>query len=197
MLQIIMAIEDEDDRSFVESLYNKYKGKMKQIAYDILQNEHDAQDCVHETIVIIIEKLERFKGTTDEESLKWLISVVCKNKAIDKYRKNKRQNMHQYSLTRYDLEEDEYIVDDIPDFQYNAEKIVISEEGYRCLITLVNQLEEKYRDPILLKYRGWDNRDISDFLCISEELVRKRQQRAKEKICELGGNILYAEYQKR
>ena len=109
MLQIIMAIEDEDDRSFVESLYNKYKGKMKQIAYDILQNEHDAQDCVHETIVIIIEKLERFKGTTDEESLKWLISVVCKNKAIDKYRKNKRQNMHQYSLTRYDLEEDDYI----------------------------------------------------------------------------------------
>ena len=114
MLEIIMAIEDEDDRSFVESLYNKYKGKMKQIAYEILQNEHDAQDCGHETVIIIIDKLERFKGTNDEESLKGLISVVCRNKAIDKYRKNKRQNMNQFSLIRSDLEEDNYIVDDIP-----------------------------------------------------------------------------------
>ena len=61
MLAIIMSIENSSDRAFVEDIYHLYSEKMYLIAYDILKNHHDAEDCVQETVVKIIDKIERFK----------------------------------------------------------------------------------------------------------------------------------------
>lgn len=67
MLAIIMAIEDEDDRSFVETIFNKYAEKMYLEAVNILHNHADAEDCVQDTIVKIIDKLDRFKHAQQED----------------------------------------------------------------------------------------------------------------------------------
>jgi len=189
MLEIIMSIENEEDRSFVSSIYKEYAGKMKIIANNILNNEQDAEDCVHDVVVLIIEKLEKFKVETNENYLKSLLELVCRNVARDKYRKKQRRNKNEYSTTVYD--DDDYEILDIPDDAYNAEKIVLSEYNYKYLMECVNNLEDKYRDVILLKYRGWDNKDIADLLCISVEAVRQRLHRAKMKIIKMGGNNLY------
>ena len=50
MLAVIMAITDEDDRLFVETVFNKYSKKMYLIAVNILNNHEDAEDCVQDTI---------------------------------------------------------------------------------------------------------------------------------------------------
>jgi len=192
MLEIIMSIENEEDRSFVSSIYKEYAGKMKIIANNILNNEQDAEDCVHDVVVLIIEKLEKFKVETNENYLKSLLELVCRNVARDKYRKKQRRNKNEYSTTVYD--DDDYEILDIPDDAYNAEKIVLSEYNYKYLMECVNNLEDKYRDVILLKYRGWDNKDIADLLCISVEAVRQRLHRAKMKIIKMGGNNLYVWY---
>ena len=54
ILAMILAIEDEKDRSFVERLYVDHAKKMYQLANSILHNHEDAQDAVHNTIEIII-----------------------------------------------------------------------------------------------------------------------------------------------
>ena len=46
MLAVIMAIENEDDRLFVETVFNRYAKKLYLVAYNILGNRADAEDCV-------------------------------------------------------------------------------------------------------------------------------------------------------
>lgn len=50
MLAIIMAIEDEEDRLFVERIFNKYSKNMYLIAANILNNHDDAEDCVQDIL---------------------------------------------------------------------------------------------------------------------------------------------------
>jgi DNA-directed RNA polymerase specialized sigma24 family protein len=108
VLAVIMAIEDEQDRAFVEEVYAAYADKMYRIAYDVVGNHHDAQDCVQETIVKIIDRLDH------------------------------------------------------------------------C-----------YRDVLVLRGLGLDHGEIADLMGISVELVRKRYQRARQKLLEMGGEALY------
>lgn len=168
---------------------------MKIKANKILKNDYDAEDCVHNTVVVIIDKLERFKLANDEDNLKWLISVACRNVAIDMYRKKKKQNENMFSMTQYDVEDEEDDIIDIPDETYNAENIVLSEESFQYLMGLVNKLDDIYRDVILLKYNGWDNKDIAEITFVTPDIVRQRLHRAKLKIIEMGGE-LYGSYKK-
>lgn len=48
MLAVIMAIENEDDRLFVETVFNRYAKKLYLVAYNILGNRADAEDCVQD-----------------------------------------------------------------------------------------------------------------------------------------------------
>ena len=69
MLPIILAINDEEDRIFVEDIYNQYGKKIYKVAFNILKNEADANDCFHDVIKIIIDNLERFRSASYEHLL--------------------------------------------------------------------------------------------------------------------------------
>ena len=62
MLPIILAINNEDDRAYVEKIYNQYGKKIYKIAFKILNNTEDAEDCVHDVVKIIIDNLEMFQA---------------------------------------------------------------------------------------------------------------------------------------
>ena len=193
MLPIILNIVDDDDRSFVEDVYIKYEKQLYLISMKYLQNHHDAQDCVHDTIKLVIDSIEKFKTAQDMGYLERLLTVVCRNCAINALRVKRRKNEHEQSLTRYNYDEDEYEEIDIPDYTSCVDKIYISEENCEYLHTLINKLDDKYRDVILLKSLGFDSKGIAEVMNISEELVRKRYSRAKKKLWEMGGEELYVE----
>ena len=193
MLSIILNIVDDDDRSFVEDVYIKYEKQLYLISMKYLQNHHDAQDCVHDTIKLVIDSIEKFKTAQDMGYLERLLTVVCRNCAINVLRVKRRKNEHEQSLTRYNYDEDEYEEIDIPDYTSCIDKIYISEENCEYLHTLINKLDDKYRDVILLKSLGFDSKGIAEVMNISEELVRKRYSRARKKLWEMGGKDLYAE----
>lgn len=190
MLAIIMAIENEQDRLFVESIFNMYSEKMYLTAMDIINNHHDAQDCVQDTIVKIIDKLERFKQANREDYLIKLIVITCRNTAINKYKENQKRNQREVSTTVYD-EDDESSIMDIPDYTANVERIVLSDFTCNYLKELIDKLDLKYRDVMVLKGLGYDYEEIAFFVEISQVLVRKRYSRAKRMILEMGGETLY------
>lgn len=190
MLAIIMAIENEQDRLFVESIFNMYSEKMYLIAMGIINNHHDAEDCVHDTIVKIIDKLERFKQANREDYLIKLIVITCRNTAINKYKENKKRNYWEISTTVFDEEEESSIMD-IPDLSANVERIVISDFTCSFVKELIDKLDLKYRDVMVLKGYGYGYEEIAYLMHISQELVRKRYSRARKKILEMGGDILY------
>lgn len=190
MLAIIMSMEDDRDREFVEDIYIRYSKSMFSIAFGIVNDEHDAEDCVQNTILKIMNHVERFRQAEQEKYLKRLITMVCRNIAINQYNQNKERRKMEFSTTLYN-EDDEAEIMDIPDMEANVARLVVSEENCNYIKQLINQLDLKYRDVLILKSMGCDNKEIAELLGISETLVRKRYSRARAKILEIGGDELY------
>ncbi len=182
-----MMIEDESDRSFVASLYQKYEKRMKAVAFDILKNDHDAEDCVHDTVITIVNKLEAFKKTNGEQHLKWLVLLVCKNTALNMRKKSLRKQSTEIPMTV--LASDSEVCDDLPDSAPTPEEIAVEEDTVKLMISMINRLDKKYSDVILLKYSGFNNKDISLILSISQDSVRQRIFKAKNQLLKMGGGI--------
>ena len=193
MLPIILCIVDDDDRAFVEKIYVKYEKQLYLISMRYLNNHHDAQECVHDTVKIIIDGIEKFKMAEDMGYIEKLIGVVCRNCALNLLRVKKRKNENEQSLCRYNYQEDAYEEMDIPDYASCVEKLYISEESCEYLHNLINKLDDKYRDVVLLKSLGFDNHGIGEIMHISDNLVSQRYKRAKEQLLKMGGKDLYAE----
>ena len=192
MLTIFMtieAIEEDKDRSFVAEIYEKYAKKMKAVALGILKDDALAEDCVHETVIIIIKKLDSFKAADNESYLKWLILLVCKNTALNMLKKQARKESREFSLAEY-VEvggDSAHPASDSP----GPQEIAASDANVRYIVSLINKLDKKYRDVLVLKYRGLSTSDIAQILYISPEAVRQRLSRARTQILEMGGGKLY------
>jgi len=193
MLEIIMSIENEEDRTFMETLYYDYSKKMYSIAMDVLNNHHDAQDCVHETIARIINdnKIDTFRQAQKNNYLIKLIVIATRNNAINLYNKNQRRNSRVFSTTVYDEEGEKWDIMDIPDTESDVQKIIINEETCKIMHALINKLDFIYRDVIVLMQMGYSYEDIAGILGITVEAVRKRYSRARAKLREMGGKDLY------
>ena len=185
-IMIVMAIESEEDYSFVEKLYNQYEKHMYVVAFSVLHHRQDSEDCVHEAVLTIVNCLDSFKHLDEERKLKHLILIAVKNKAIDLYRRKKRQLEVEASMSK-ELEEGL-----ISETDEDMVRMVINEENQRLVATLVRELDDIYRDVILLKFeQEMTTKEIAKFLNITDDLVRMRYMRARRLLIEMGGEALY------
>ena len=193
MLPIILNIADDEDRAFVEKLYIKYEKHFYLIAKKYLKDHHDAEDCVHDTVSLIIKSVEKFKHAQNGGYVDKLATVVCRNCAINALRVKTRKLEYEQSTMKYNYEEEEYEEIEIPDEDACVDKLYVSEQNCNRLRILIDGLDQKYRDVILLKSLGLDNREIADIMNINEVLVRKRYSRARRMLLKMGGEELYVE----
>ncbi|MBQ7376872.1 MAG: sigma-70 family RNA polymerase sigma factor [Clostridia bacterium] len=193
MLPIILNILNDDERAFVETIYVKYEKQLYIISMKYLQDHRDAQDCVHDTIALVIDSIEKFKTAQDMGYIDRLITVVCRNCALNALRVKRRKNQYEQSLVHYNYEEEKYEEIELPDYESSVDKIYVSQQNCEYLHELINRLDDKYRDVVLLKSLGFDYKAIAKMMNISEELARQRYARAKKQLWEMGGNNLYAE----
>lgn len=193
MLSIILNIVDDDDRAFVEKVYLEYEKQLYAISDQYLGHHQDAQDCVHETVRLIMENIEKLKHARVNGYVERFVTVVCRNCALNMLRVKRRKNAHEQSFFRYNYDEEQYVEIDIPDYSACVDKIYVSEENCEYLHQLINRLDQKYRDVILLKSLGLDNKSIAKIMNITEDLVRQRYLRAKKQLLEMGGEELYVE----
>lgn len=186
MLSIIMAIENEDDRSFVLALYSKYEKNLYLTAQRVLINKDHAEDCVHDTIKAIIENLEKFKSLKEENQIKYMI-ICCRNAAVNKYNRKGK-----YGKVISKEEKEELAGVEMADEGADVCKSIILEETKAILRKYVEMLDDKYKDVITMKFDcELDNKEIGKILHISEALVRQHYKRAKELLRTIGGKELY------
>ncbi len=184
MLTLLLSMADEADRGFVERLYDTYATRMYALAYDILKNKEDAEDCVHDTVLTVIEHIERFRDL-EEDHLKRLLAVCCRNAAKNRYRQNRRRAT--LSLTEEESREEIDLVDESAD----VARLVVDEERATVLHGLVEGLEDIYRDAVALYYfYGMSHREIAAVTHVSEALVRVRLSRARRLLLQRGGDRL-------
>ena len=175
MLPFLMMIEDEQQRQEVALIYEQNKAKLFCVAYQILRNHHDAEDCVQDVIVALIGYLDKYRAATPQHQ-KNMLFRMCRNIAIDKYRKTRRQLAHeQYA----EPGEDMVTVDD----EAFVDRWLEQKEDSRAIEHMISSLDATYSDVLYyFYYMEMSVESIARMLCISESLVRMRLTRARRKL---------------
>ena len=79
---IIMAIEDEDDRSFMANLYVDYQRLMYKVITSHTTDPWDADDIFQSTLPKLIDKLADLRRMSNDKLTNYIYST-CKNTAIN------------------------------------------------------------------------------------------------------------------
>jgi len=81
MILFLSVIEDTRTRNVLESVYTKYSRDMFQISYSILKNEHDAHDCVQDSIIKLAGYIDQVEDVESASAKNFyifnLINVSC------------------------------------------------------------------------------------------------------------------------
>ena len=148
--------EKEKTSRHIEALIDKYGSQLFRISYCVLCNKADAEDAVQEAFLKYLTKAPEF--TDDEHEKAWLIKVVT----------NISKNMFKLRFRRTSVP-----LEDLCDMGITDKDSELFE--------LVMNLPSKYNLVLILYYaEGFKTKEIADILNISEELARKRLQKARE-----------------
>lgn len=158
MLVYLLMLESETDRSKFEQLYNRYRGLMFHVAMQILDNERDAEDAVHEAFLSI---LKHFDSVSEVQSPKTraFVVVISERKAIDIVRKR-----------RPVLELDERIAG-----------VTIEMPDDTELKSALARLPARRRELLLLRYYlGYSTKEAAALLSMTDAAAQKELWRAKQ-----------------
>ncbi len=168
MFPILTAmLEDENDRELMEYYYEKYRQLLFKVAHIFLNDHQQDEDCVQNTLIGLINSFQTFKGLSEEAQRKY-ISTICKRCAF-----------------RLNESKDDLKIEDLDESEVNS-CFDSGEYGILELAEVINCLSDKYREPMIMKYKeNLSTGEIAEALGISENLVYQRLNRGKIKLYEM------------
>ncbi|MDD2980743.1 MAG: sigma-70 family RNA polymerase sigma factor [Hespellia sp.] len=170
--------EEDQEKQFFISLYEKYARAMYRIAFSILKNESQSEDVVQDSFIKLMRYLEKMNGM-EEIQCKVLISRITKNEAVNRYRKNQRESSFFDKGVDTAVTSDK--LDKLPSIQSAEERQYIRQ--------LIAQLDDKSKE--IIQYRCFyelEYQEIASILEISEQAAAKRFERAKKLIKNMRGD---------
>ena len=164
MILFLAAIENEEVRSVMEMICEKYLEDMVRAANSILHNEQDARDAVQNVFLRMLNHVDQLQKLTDHQT-KWYVVTAAFNAAKDIYRTKKKQN-------EIPISEDIATVDQFERYETKdqVEKMIL-------------KLSAKDQELLILRHAyGFKYAEIGEMLNSSEEAVRKAIKRAETKL---------------
>lgn len=159
----------------IEKLYHKYKALMHKEAYKILRDNGLSEDAVHQSFIKVMKNLNKV-NTDDEDRTRGFLTIVCRNTAIDIYKKRLYLNQNSNSLD-YEMDDD----DDTSNDYIDPSRLVVDKETVNKIVDAIGKLPEIYRDVLLLeKLHGNTKEEIAELLGVSYETIKKRSLRARK-----------------
>ncbi len=175
--ELVELIKDDPNRG-LKILMDKYMGLICTVVRDKLAavcDDYEMESCVSEVFVDFYNNIEKY--TSDKGSIKTLICVIAKRRAIDIFRKKKREFGYMY----IDDDESYYEVADNMD----VENDYINKELRKKLINAIKELGEPDSEIIIRKYYfGETTRQISQRLSMTISAIDTRASRALRKLRE-------------
>ncbi len=172
MMIFLAALPDEKYIPSFTEFFSEYKQLIGKIAYGQVHDFHLAEDCVQEVMLYFAEHFDKV-DSLEKKQKTGLVIMLTKQRAINMY--NQRQRINQ----KEQLVSDDEDLDEI----FFESDTIDSENSVDELYDAIRKLPEIYSNPLVLKYiYGYSNSEISGLLLISEDVVRKRLERARTKL---------------
>ena len=167
---LLSVLETEDDKNLLAEVYYEYKKYLFAVAESSLADDSYIEDCIHNTFVELAASFEEFKKINISKRLPY-ISTICRRSAYRLNNKNSGELSYEDS--------DDYIFSETDETEF-------SEFDRVELAIIINKLDTKYREPIIMKYlEQCSTAEIAKALGISENLVLQRVYRGKKTLLKL------------
>lgn len=159
-----------ENLNLFEQFYKEYATGIQRMSYLYLGDCQMAEDAMQETFIKVFRNYDKFQGKSEIKT--WITRIainVCKDMLAEKQYKN------QLSMT------DEEFVAHIEGNSYVGRQ---SEYGMvedrMILSSAINDLEEKYREVVVLfYYQELSTKEIADIMGIPRTTVEFRLKRAR------------------
>lgn len=162
LVYYLQMIDSPEEKTKFELLYIEYRGLMYHVAYEILKNEMDAEDAVHQAFLKVIENIKNVDEPVCPRTKSYLVTIV-ENRAIDMCRYRKLHEEVPYD-------------DETIGIQYEY-------EGSDVLKSCLAKLLPRQRELLDLKYNlGFNNKDIARMMGLTLANTRQVEKRAKDKL---------------
>ena len=149
----------------IEKIYKLYKDDIYKYLISLTYDPSLSEDLLSETFIRAIKSIGRFKG--DSSIKTWLFSVA-RYTWYDYLRKEKKEIPFHDLLNLYISE--------------NIEKETINNEAAERIIELLKEEDERNRDIVMMRIKGYSYYDIGIKHNISESSARVINFRTKNKI---------------
>ena len=163
----------KDKNADLEAVIQKYSDMLYKICFVILKNEHDTKDVLQDTFMIYYTKSPGF--ASEDHRKAWLIRV-SQNKCKEFLRFHKRHA----SASLDNIDESEIITNGMNEVE-------------KELLSMIWDMNLKLKSVVILHYiMGYSVDETADILKISSSAVKKRLQRAREKLkTDYEGGLVY------
>ena len=141
---VIAAIENDDDRAFMEKLYLDHRYLMFKVARGIVDSPHAAEDMVAEACVSLIENIDTLRKINSCKLRSYIVSTV-RNASIDYVRKRNRRSRYGFSTDKDDVLASAVETEEIDD-------ALIRQAESEKLRRALGMIHEKERKVLQMKY---------------------------------------------
>ena len=173
----IMAIEDDDDRAFMERVYLEHRVLMYRVAYNVIRDHFSAEDIINSTCEKLCKKISLLR-TLDSCKLQSYVVFTCRNTALNLLKSRNRQNARLF----YDLD----LVSETVAAEGDVADTILRKAEIEDLTDGLNQLSAKERDVLQMKYLlQKTDRDIAAVCGIKEGSVRSYLTLARRHLAEI------------
>ena len=170
---ILAALDNEDDRSFVEQLYLNHYGLMYKKARSILKSHAEAEDAVEAAMLRILDRIPTLKACNAASQRSYLLTCA-RNAAIDRLRRDSK-------LDRFTDPQERLA--SLPDEAASVDAALIRSEQIQAVAAALKRLEAAERELLKMKYFDeMSDAEIAQLLGISRDSLRSRVNRARRKL---------------
>lgn len=169
---VIQAIENDDDRCFMEQVYTNYGRLMYSTAWKYAVSGVEVDDVVSDCCVSLIARVSLLRSM-DDNALGAYVIATARNAAIDASRKVCRHN----ERIRHEVPE---VLENISDGKSTEERVMLREK-LRAIMTATAGLPWIEQDILRMKcQQGMTAREIAEQAGISEDEVWKYLKHARK-----------------
>lgn len=160
----------------IEETDKKYKQYLYAIAYNIVHDDLDCEECLNDTYLGTWNSIPPARPSV----FQLFLSKIMRNTAIDKYRRNtKKKNIPSELLVSIDELEDSM------DFDSGVEEDLLVENLRRVLNKFLREQNERATTAFICRYYYADKiEDIAEILGVHKRTVLRELARMREELRE-------------